>query len=429
MKIFTIMVMASFSITMLLTACNPEKPTPSKNVQPKQNALQPKEINQTYLTQLDELKNWSQKGMVKDCPFNALESTISQVTTEWGEPDKNDQAGAGTYATYDNKNTVLGYNKAGEIFDVRSYATDFKKITDTMVVKAYGKPKEIRESNNENIYVYEWGKEIQLKLIIPKSGHVIDHISVFNPKRATTVTTTNNEYILDIKGKSNKLSDSAWASMQKWRKDIVLFAKNQDNVYINGPNEKKVALTFDDGPDEIITPAIIEILANYHVKGNFFFIGSKVTKHPDVVKNAFNNGNLVLSHSFNHVELTKLGNEAIRLEIDRAGKAIKSVIGKEPAILRTPYGDTNEKVAEIAKQEDYSIVLWSIDTLDWSQMESKNIVNNVIDNLRNGDIILMHSDSDKSATKQALPILIEELQKRNVQIVDLETLLHVKAYK
>jgi peptidoglycan/xylan/chitin deacetylase (PgdA/CDA1 family) len=148
-----------------------------------------------------------------------------------------------------------------------------------------------------------------------------------------------------------------------------------------------------------------------------------------VVKNAFNNGNLVLSHSFNHVELTKLGNEAIRLEIDRAGKAIKSVIGKEPAILRTPYGDTNEKVAEIAKQEDYSIVLWSIDTLDWSQMESKNIVNNVIDNLRNGDIILMHSDSDKSATKQALPILIEELQKRNVQIVDLETLLHVKAYQ
>lgn len=343
MKIFTIMVMASFSITMLLTACNPEKPNPSKNVQPKQNAIQPKEINQTYLKELDEIKNWAQKGMVKDCPFNALESTISQVTTEWGEPDKIDQAGAGTYATYDNKNTVFGYNKAGEIFDVRSYETDLKKITDKMVVKVYGKPKEIRVSTNENIYVYEWGQEIQLKLIIPKSGHVIDHISIFNLKR-TTVTTIKNNYILDIKGKSNQLSDSAWASMQKWRKDIVLFAKNQKNVYINGPDEKKVALTFDDGPDEVITPAIIEILGNYQVKGNFFFIGSNVSKHPDVVKNAFNNGNLVLNHSYNHVELTKLGKEAIRLEIDRAGQAIKSVIGKEPAILRTPYGDTNEKV-------------------------------------------------------------------------------------
>jgi peptidoglycan-N-acetylglucosamine deacetylase len=102
---------------------------------------------------------------------------------------------------------------------------------------------------------------------------------------------------------------------------------------------------------------------------------------------------------------------------------------KEPAILRTPYGDTNGKVVDISKQEGYSIVLWSIDTLDWSQRDSNNIVNNVIDNLRNGDIILMHSDSDKNETKKALPFLIEELQKRNIEIVDLETLLNVKAYQ
>lgn len=244
-----------------------------------------------------------------------------------------------------------------------------------------------------------------------------------------TVTASKNDYILDIKGKSNKLSEPAWASMQKWRKDIVLFSKNQDNVYINGPDVKKVALSFDDGPDEVITPAIIDILAAYHVKGNFFFIGSKVKEHPDVVMDAFNNGNLVLSHSYNHVELTKLGKEAIRLEINQAGKAIKSVIGKEPGILRTPYGDTNAQVAEVSKQEGYSIVLWSIDTLDWSQKDSTNIVRNVIDNLRNGDIILMHSDSDKITTKSALPLLIEELQKRKVEIVDLETLLNVKAYQ
>ena len=428
MKKFTIMMMVIFSMSMIITACSSEKPRqPSKDAHPKQNAIHSKEINQTYLKQLDEIKTWAEKGMVKGSPFNALESTIDQVNSEWGEPDKVDQAGAGNYATYNNKQIVLGYNKGGEIFDVRSYVTDFNKITDKMIVKSYGKPKEIRDNNNENIYVYVLRQGIELKLIIPKSSNVIDHISVFNPKRTTY--TANNEYILDIKGKSNQLSDSAWASMQKWRNDIVLFAKSRDNVYINGPDEKRIALTFDDGPDEVITPAIIEILANYHVKGNFFFIGSKVNKYPDVVKDAFKNGNLVLSHSFNHVELTNLGTEAIRLEIDQAGKAIKSVIGKEPAILRTPYGDTDEKVANVSKQEGYSIVLWSIDTLDWSQRDSKNIIRNVVDNLRNGDIILMHSDSDKSETKIALPLLIEELQKRNVQIVDLETLLHVKAYQ
>jgi peptidoglycan/xylan/chitin deacetylase (PgdA/CDA1 family) len=129
------------------------------------------------------------------------------------------------------------------------------------------------------------------------------------------------------------------------------------------------------------------------------------------------------------VELTKLGKEDIRTEIDKAGKTIKSVIGKEPAIIRTPYGDTDTQVASVSKQEGYSIVLWSIDTLDWSQKDSTNIVKNVVDNIRNGDIILMHSDSDKSETKKALPLLIEELQKRNFEIVDLETMLNVKAYK
>lgn len=428
MKIFTIMLIVIFSVSTLLTACDSEMPHPSKNLQSKQTALQHKEINQTSLKQLNEIKEWAEKGMVKDCPFNALDSTINQVKSSWGEPDQVDQAGAGTYATYEDKHIALGYNKAGEIFDVRSYAAGLKKFTDKMVIKSLGQPKEIRDNNNEKIYVYTVDQKIQLKIIIPKSSNVIDHISVINLKR-TTVKTASNEYILEIKGQSNQLSESAWASMQKWRKDIVLLARNQENVYLNGPDVKKVALTFDDGPDEVITPAIIDILATYHVKGNFFFIGSKVSKHPDVVKHAFTNGNLVLSHSFNHVELTKLGKDDIRLEIDQAGKAIKSVIGKEPAILRTPYGDTNEKVVDVSRQEGYSIVLWSIDTLDWSQRDSKNIIRNVIDNLRNGDIILMHSDSDKSETKKALPLLIEELQKRNIKIVDLETLLNVKAYQ
>ena len=214
-----------------------------------------------------------------------------------------------------------------------------------------------------------------------------------------------------------------------WRKQIVAFSKTQDHVYVNGPNKKMVSLTFDDGPDGTITPAIIDILDRYQVKGNFFFLGSEVKNHPDVVKKAFNHGHLVLSHSYHHSELTKLSREAMDQEIDKAGKEIKSVIGKEPAVLRPPYGETNEQVASMAKTTGYSIVLWSIDTLDWSQKESVNIVKNVTDYVRNGDIILMHSDSDKEATKAALPLMIEALQSRGFEIVDLEALLNVKAYQ
>ncbi|MFJ5715872.1 polysaccharide deacetylase family protein [Neobacillus sp. NPDC093127] len=417
--------MILFFSSIILSACVSEKTHDSKNLPPKENAIQPKEVNRPTSKLLTEIMDLAKKGTVKDCPFNALDSTMEQVKTEWGDPDTVDQAGLGFYATFTKKNIVLGYNKAGEIFDVRSYASDLKDVSEQMIVKAFGQPAEIKDNNNENIYGYEADQDIQLKIIFPKSSKKIDHISIFNPKRAES----SGDYILDIKGSSNKLTDSAWASMQKWRKDIVLFAKSQANVYINGPDKKKVALTFDDGPDEVITPAIIDILAAHHVKGNFFFIGSKVKDHPNVVMEAFKQGNLVLNHSYHHLELTKLSKEAVRKEITDTGQAIKSVTGKEPTIIRTPFGDTNADVAAISKQEGYSIVLWSIDTLDWSQKDSKNIVNNVLANVRNGDIILMHSDSDKGETKKALPMLIEELQKRDFEIVDLQDLLNIKGYQ
>jgi peptidoglycan/xylan/chitin deacetylase (PgdA/CDA1 family) len=415
------------SFATMLTACVTQKTAPKEKSPPKHNELEPKEVKPST-SNLDEVKEKAQKGLVVESPYNVIVSTMKQVKVEWGEPDKVDQAGSGYYATYNKKDVVLGYTAAGEIFDVRSYAKDLNEITYKMIEERLGKPTQVREANNETIYVYQLSSKIELKFIIPNNGNGVDHISIFNPERAV-VESAKLDYILDIKGRSNQLSAQAWEKMQNWRKQVVLFSKGQENVYVNGPNKRQVALTFDDGPDITVTPAILDILDKYNVKGNFFFIGSKVNKHPEVVKNAYNKGNLVLSHTYNHVELTKLGTKEIHTEIDNAGKAIKSVIGKEPAILRPPYGDVNEQVAAVSREEGYSLVLWSIDTLDWSQKEAKNIVRNVMDNVRNGDIILMHSDSDKTETQKALPLIIEALQKKNFEIVDLETLLNVKAYQ
>ncbi|WP_066065659.1 DUF4309 domain-containing protein [Neobacillus soli] len=426
-KLKVILFVLLFSFTTMITACVSEKKVPNDKLPPKKSELHQKEINPLF-KKLAEIKGKAEDGMVLESPFSANESTMKQVKLEWGEPDKVDQAGSGYYATYNKKNVALGYTEAGEIFDVRSYATDLNQITYKQIEKALGQPTETRESNNEAIYVYKLNEKIELKFIIPNAQKGVDHISVFNPVRAITKS-ARNDYFLDIKGSSNQLSAKAWNSMQNWRKQIVLFSKGQENVYVNGPNQRKVALTFDDGPDGTVTTAIIDILDEYKVKGNFFFIGSKVMAHPEVAKNAYNKGNLVLSHSYNHVELTKLGKTAVKKEIDQAGKAIKSVIGKEPAILRPPYGDANEQTAAISREEGYSLVLWSIDTLDWSQKDANNIVKNVIENVRNGDIILMHSDSDKTETQKALPLIIEALQEKNIEIVDLETLLGVKAYK
>jgi peptidoglycan-N-acetylglucosamine deacetylase len=238
-----------------------------------------------------------------------------------------------------------------------------------------------------------------------------------------------NDYLLDIKGRSNQLTDSAWERMQVWREEVVDFSMGYENVYVNGPNEKMVALTFDDGPDAVITSDVIDILEEYHVKGNFFFVGSHVNQYPEVVKTAYEKGNLILSHSYQHIDLAQLELEELESQLENANAAIEAVIGKRPAIIRPPYGEINDGVADVMEQHGYTAVLWSIDTLDWSQQEADNIVKNVVDNVRNGDIILMHTTPEQSSTKNALPMIIEELQKRDYEMVGLDTLLDVEAYQ
>ncbi|MFE7061472.1 polysaccharide deacetylase family protein [Sutcliffiella sp. NPDC057660] len=379
---------------------------------------------------LDEILAMAQKGMIKESSFDVWQTTIDQVQKEWGKPEQVDRAGSGIYASFPEKKVTIGYRDDGEIFDIRSYARNLQEITLEMMEKKLGKPSEIRELENERIYVYRLEKQLEMKMVITNQTEGVDHLSVFNGERAkASEIEEERDYLLDIKGTSNQLSSKSWIDMQKWRKDIVSFSRDYDHIHINGPNKKMVALTFDDGPDNFVTPAILDVLKEYNVKGSFFYLGSEVEKHPDIVTRTYSEGHLVLSHSYHHLDLTTLTEEKLRNELEMAGNAVEEVIGREPAILRTPYGETNGMVADIAKEEGYSIVLWSIDTLDWSQKESENIVKNVFENVRNGDIILMHSDSEKKETAMALSIMIEELQERNFDIVDLENLLSIKAYK
>jgi peptidoglycan/xylan/chitin deacetylase (PgdA/CDA1 family) len=168
-------------------------------------------------------------------------------------------------------------------------------------------------------------------------------------------------------------------------------------------------------------------LKQQNVKGTFFFIVQKVQQNPDIVKLAYDNGNVIGNHSFYHHELTRETAEQIRQDLLKTSEAIRAVIGRSPALFRPPYGDTDKKVINVAKEQQYKVIIWSIDTLDWSQKEQYHIQKNVFDNVRNGDIILMHSDDDKIETAKAIPVIIKELQSRGFDIVDLATMLNTNA--
>ncbi|SDT39001.1 polysaccharide deacetylase family sporulation protein PdaB [Paenibacillaceae bacterium GAS479] len=425
----------TLSITILiLSACGASNETTTPKPTPTPTSTTLPSASPTVKPSEDvdfprRLLDLAREGKAADNEFIVGRNTIKQVRQEWGEPDKVDAVGPGMYVTYNGYASSFGYNQSnGLLFDARSYDLRLQKLTLESIVKSIGNPDKTAEIGTDDIYVYNVKQDIQLKFIIPKGANSVDHTSVFSAGSVQSVSKEN--YVLDIVGKSNALSSKAWTTMLDWRKRTKAFAKaHKNNVFLNGPNEKMVALTFDDGPDNQTTPAILDSLDKHKVKGSFFFIGKQVKQYPDVVKRAYENGHLVLSHSYNHVDLTKKNSDQIHSELKETEDAIKEIIGKTPAMLRTPYGETDDKVVSAAKQDGYSIVLWSIDTLDWSQKEKDNIVNNVVSNVRNGDIILMHSTKEQSETVKALPYIIEALQKDGYKIVDLETLLGIQAYK
>lgn len=236
---------------------------------------------------------------------------------------------------------------------------------------------------------------------------------------------------LDILGNSDKLSQSQWSAMQNWRKSVKQTAsENTGSLYLNGTFKKpQVSLTFDDGPDEEFTARVLDVLKQYQVPGTFFFKGNQLDRYAPIVKRAYNEGNLIESHAYSHQELDKMIPQDIEKEIAASDKAFERVIGVQPAMIRPPFGAINNDVIAVCNNNGEKIILWSIDTLDWAQPEPNHIAQNVLENVRPGDIILMHSCKDQESTVQALPLIIKGLKQKGYEMVDLSVLLNIPAYK
>jgi len=239
-------------------------------------------------------------------------------------------------------------------------------------------------------------------------------------------------YTFDILGSANKISSSQMNEITKWRKYIVDFAKKHPNeIYINGSvHEKIISLTFDDGPDSSVTPRVLNILKSNNVKANFFFVGKQIDLFPNIVHRAYNEGHLILNHSFSHPYFTNINSQTIKSEIVLTENKIYNIIGKKPSIIRPPYGATDERVLTAITSVKNKAVIWSIDSMDWLRnIDKENIVSNVIDNARPGDIVLMHSGFGQNAVIDVLQIIIDKLKEKAFKIVTLGELLNINPYK
>ena len=193
-------------------------------------------------------------------------------------------------------------------------------------------------------------------------------------------------------------------------------------------DDKVLALTFDDGPDPVETPQILDILQKYDARATFFAIGSKVQKHPEIVKREIAEGHEIANHTFTHrfLSSSSCSPEQIREEISRTQGTIFNATGRIASLFRPPGGIYNSQVLAAARREHVQTVLWSWhqDTRDWTRPGVGRIVRKVLRNARGGDIVLMHDHvSGTSQTVTALKIILPELKKQGYRFVTVSELM------
>ena len=199
--------------------------------------------------------------------------------------------------------------------------------------------------------------------------------------------------------------------------------------YQGSTKEKKIALTFDDGPDSTYTKQVLDILKQHQVPATFFVIGNQVHRHPDVMKRIVDEGHVVANHTWSHPNLMKVSDTKVRQEITKTYQAVEKVTGKKMAMLRPPYGAVKGK-EKVIQQMGISVIQWDIDTLDWKPGQTPDqIIKSVVHHVSPGSIVLQHSGGgDRSATVQALPQLIQNLKQQGYQFVTVNELLDIPAY-
>jgi peptidoglycan/xylan/chitin deacetylase (PgdA/CDA1 family) len=229
---------------------------------------------------------------------------------------------------------------------------------------------------------------------------------------------------------SQKIKRSAQRSLSL----SELASKYPESFKLRGAsNENKVALTFDDGPDVRFTPAILDILKENGVKATFFVLGKRASDNPELIKRMAREGHIVGNHSYDHASLPKLPVSRFQEEIESTQRILENLIGYAPKLIRPPYGAINEEQVKWVSEHHYMIVNWNVDSLDWKQLSSEQVLSNIIGHTGPGSIILQHSGGgdkqDLSGTVKALPAIINKLKANGYDLVTVPELLHIPKSK
>jgi peptidoglycan/xylan/chitin deacetylase (PgdA/CDA1 family) len=202
-------------------------------------------------------------------------------------------------------------------------------------------------------------------------------------------------------------------------------------VLVRGPRDRKqVTLTFDDGPAEMFTDQILDVLREHRAPGTFFVCGRNVEKRPEILKRIVAEGHAVGNHTLTHPYLFFKSRRLMAEEIDRTQEIIERVVGFRPKIFRPPYGSRWFGLVPTLEARGMKLIQWSAMGYDWVK-DAEGIVASVLKQVHPGAVILLHdgretrdpSEVDRAPTVKALPEIIRSLRSQGYEFVPLSNFL------
>lgn len=197
-------------------------------------------------------------------------------------------------------------------------------------------------------------------------------------------------------------------------------------IYSVEREDKVVSISFDCAWGTDYTDEILKALKVSGVRATWFMVEFWAEKYPDYVKKIDSAGHEIGTHSSTHSYMSKQNAEEIKLELTQSSKVIEELTGKKVELFRPPYGDYDDELIKTASELGYYTIQWDNDSLDWKDLSATDIAMRVINNAKNGSIILMHNNGLHTA--EAVPIILETLKNKGYSFVPIGELIYRENY-
>lgn len=213
----------------------------------------------------------------------------------------------------------------------------------------------------------------------------------------------------------------AYVSMREPASIMTAVTTRELPVYNVDTEEKVLSISFDAAWGNANTEGIMDILDQYGVKTTFFLVGFWAEKYPELVAELVARGHEIGNHSATHPHMAQMTDAQIREELRQCSELVRSITGTPTTLFRPPYGEYNDSVVRVSREEGYECVQWNVDSLDWKNLGAQDMVKRCTQSVNPGDIVLFHNDS--KYILEALPQILEYYTQAGYKIVPVSQIL------